>query len=232
MECLQTNINGSVHIAKAAIKNECKAVIGISSTRAAMPVSGIYGMSKSFMERIFYDFNAQSDVQFMNVRLGNIAWAPSSVLDDWKIMLDATGIIKTTGYNMSRLFLTINETADIMDVIFSNSEKFAGFTVVPDMKTAKIGDILHKFIETFGGQYESLPPLVPEKKDDYLIGQEEISYTKSVRLDNRLFYLVSLVKQDELLANNLDFFQGMKMSDTEIIQMITGSPKKVLSYKI
>src|SRR6266516_513019 len=53
METIDVNVLGSQNVARVAIDKGVKAVIGISTDKAAPPVRNTYGLSKAIMERMF-----------------------------------------------------------------------------------------------------------------------------------------------------------------------------------
>ena len=62
-ECVKTNINGSENVARAALENNVKKCILVSTDKACQPVN-VYGSSKFIAERIFtnYDYNSKSTI--------------------------------------------------------------------------------------------------------------------------------------------------------------------------
>ena len=71
-ECVKTNIDGSENVARAALENNVKKCILVSTDKACQPVN-VYGSSKFIAERIFtnYDYNSRSTI-FASVRYGNV----------------------------------------------------------------------------------------------------------------------------------------------------------------
>ena len=104
LECIDVNILGSTNIARASIEKGVHTVIGISTDKAAPPVTHIYGNSKAIMERMFCSLDYSNDTNFSCVRFGNIAWSTGSVFPIWKRMMLDEGLIKSTGPHMKRFF--------------------------------------------------------------------------------------------------------------------------------
>jgi FlaA1/EpsC-like NDP-sugar epimerase len=217
LECIQTNIYGSENIALAAAENQVKAVIGISSIRASSPVRGMYAMSKSIMEKLFYHFSSISSTHFISLRLGNLAWSPGSVLKEWEEMLNSSGFIRTSGYDMSRFFIDVEEAVSYVRIICENSIEFSSNTVVPDMKIARIGDVLEKFILKYGGRYERMRPLSVEKIKDQLIGSGEEKNSKRLIIAGQTFYLIGNQASGEDWAES---FEPLEMTASEIESMV------------
>src|SRR5207237_4492124 len=59
MECVDVNVTGSQNVARVALEREVRAVIGISTDKAAPPVRNTYGLSKALMERLFCAGNGE-----------------------------------------------------------------------------------------------------------------------------------------------------------------------------
>ena len=71
-ECMKTNVYGSENVAIASLNHGVKKCMLISTDKACQPVN-VYGSSKFIAERIFtnYDYNSDSTV-FASVRYGNV----------------------------------------------------------------------------------------------------------------------------------------------------------------
>src|SRR5436190_13570648 len=114
MECVDINVVGSQNVARVAVDKGVRAVLGISTDKAAPPIRNIYGMSKSMMERVFCAMNGKTSTQFMCVRYGNVAWSTGSVLPIWKKMHEETGVVRSTGPDMTRFFFTVDEAVQLV----------------------------------------------------------------------------------------------------------------------
>ena len=123
MECLDVNIIGSQHLARVAIEKEVQTVVGISTDKAAPPVVNTYGLTKALMERMFCAMNGKSNTQFACVRFGNMPWSTGSFPPVWKRMHESTGVIGTTGPEMTRLFTLVEDAVMLVTTTIERHRK-------------------------------------------------------------------------------------------------------------
>lgn len=81
LECIKTNIIGAENIINAAIKNNVKKVIALSSDKAVSPLN-LYGASKLASEKLFIAANniTGGKTTFSIVRYGNVSGSRGSVI--------------------------------------------------------------------------------------------------------------------------------------------------------
>ena len=82
MECIKTNIYGAQNVIKAAIKNNVKKVIALSTDKAANPIN-LYGATKLASDKLFVAANNMvgvKDIRFSVVRYGNVVGSRGSVV--------------------------------------------------------------------------------------------------------------------------------------------------------
>ena len=98
-------------------------------------------MTKALMERVFCAMNGKSETRFACVRHGNIAWSTGSVFPIWKKMHDASGVIGSTGPDMTRYFSNVDEAVDLVINAMQNIERLQGTVSCREMKSALAGAI-------------------------------------------------------------------------------------------
>jgi len=77
MECIKTNIMGAQHVINAAIKNQVKKVVALSTDKAANPIN-LYGATKLCSDKLFVAANniaGGHPTRFSVVRYGNVVGA-------------------------------------------------------------------------------------------------------------------------------------------------------------
>jgi FlaA1/EpsC-like NDP-sugar epimerase len=111
-ECVKTNINGSENVARAALENNVKKCILVSTDKACKPVN-VYGSSKFIAERIFtnYDYNSKSTI-FASVRYGNVIASRGSFIPLWTEMINNNEVLKVTSEDMTRFLFTLDDAVD------------------------------------------------------------------------------------------------------------------------
>jgi len=225
MECIDVNVAGSQNVARVAIDQNVKSVIGISTDKASPPVRNTYGLSKAIMERLFCAMNGKTPTKFLAVRYGNVAWSTGSVLPIWKKMYEETGIIGTTGPEMRRFFFTVDEAVQLVLTAIDNIELFQGKVLSRKMKASLISDMLRVWVENKGGKWERIAGRPGERMDEYLIGELEIPFTRETIINNITHYIISFnekVEKPVIIA--LSSANTEKLTDDEILNIISNPP--------
>jgi UDP-N-acetylglucosamine 4,6-dehydratase len=229
MECTDVNVVGSQNVARVAVEKGVKAVIGISTDKAAPPVRNIYGLSKAMMERIFCSMNAKTDTKFVCVRYGNVAWSTGSVLPIWRKMHAETGVLKSTGPEMTRYFFTVDDAVQLVLTGMKNIEALQGKVLSRMMKSAQIKDILDVWVSEKGGKWEKIAGRPGDRLYECLIGELELDYTRKATYDGILHYVISFnEKVEEPLKEIVSSDNAERLSRTEISKLLNNIPAEEL----
>lgn len=148
LEALKTNVIGTQNVIDAAIKNQVKKVVYISTDKAANP-SNFYGFTKAMGERLIIHANTlKTPTKFVCVRGGNVLGTNGSVIHVFKEQIAEKNLIGITDKRMTRFFLTIE---DAITLLFKASyESEGGEIFVMKMPTCKILDLADVLIEASG----------------------------------------------------------------------------------
>jgi len=130
MECIDVNVIGSQNLARVCVEKGVSTVIGMSTDKSAPPVGNTYGLTKALMERVFCAMNSKTPTsRFACVRHGNIAWSTGSVFPLWKKMHDNTGVIGSTGPDMTRYFSKVDDAVELVVTAIRNIDRLQGSVV-------------------------------------------------------------------------------------------------------
>jgi len=185
-ECVKTNINGSENVARAALENKIKKCILVSTDKACQPIN-VYGSSKLIAERIFtnYDYNSDYTV-FASVRYGNVIASRGSFIPLWMDMIAKDEVLKVTSESMTRFLFTLDEAVDTVLGALENS--VGGEVFVPKINSYTLptcinalGSILDKSPKT---EIVGLRP--GEKLHEDMLARTELEFTYSVPESNLL----------------------------------------------
>jgi FlaA1/EpsC-like NDP-sugar epimerase len=190
MECLDVNVLGSQNIARVAIEHGTGAVVGMSTDKAAPPVANTYGLTKALMERLFCAMDGKTETRFACVRHGNIAWSDGSVFPIWKQMHDKTGVIGSTGPDMTRYFSSVNDATELVATAVDRIDEVRGCVLSRSMKAARIRDILEVWIAHKGGSWKQIEGRPGERPHEYLIGEPELLYTSEADFAGVKHYVI------------------------------------------
>lgn len=109
-ECIHTNVLGAENVVRAAIQNNVKQVISLSTDKAASPAN-LYGASKLAADKIFIAGNNLSGTQgtrFSAVRYGNVVASRGSVIPFFRrLVRDGSDSLPITDPRMTRFSITL-----------------------------------------------------------------------------------------------------------------------------
>lgn len=153
MECIKTNIHGAENVIAAALDNEVKKVIALSTDKAANPAN-LYGATKLCSDKLFVAANNIAGghaTRFAVVRYGNVVGSRGSVVPVFKQLL-AQGAteLPVTDTRMTRFWITLEQGIEF--VIRSFERMYGGEIFVPKIPSMRILDLV-----------ESLAPNLPIK---------------------------------------------------------------------
>jgi len=228
MECLDVNVLGSQNVARVSVEKGVEMVVGMSTDKSAPPVGNTYGLTKALMERLFCAMNGKSETRFACVRHGNLAWSTGSVFPIWKQMQEATGVIGSTGPDMTRFFTKVEEGVELIKTAMENIEQVQGTVLSRSLKSARIRDILEIWIKQKGGSWKQIEGRPGERPHEYLIGEPELPYTYEMRFRGVKHYAINFAERaNDVLALPPNSENAERLSETEILDIINNPPAEL-----
>ncbi len=142
-EYINTNINGAENVIKAAIKNNVKDIIALSTDKAANP-SNLYGATKLVSDKLFVAANnikGNKKIKFAVVRYGNVIGSRGSVIPLFKNLIkQKSKYIPITDERMTRFWISLD---DGIDFVFKSILRMQGGEIfVPKIPSIKVVDII------------------------------------------------------------------------------------------
>lgn len=141
-ECINTNVMGAQNVVKAAIQNDVRHVIALSTDKAANPVN-LYGASKLAADKIFVAANnlsGHAQTRFALVRYGNVLGSRGSVVPFFrKLIANGTDHLPITDARMTRFWITLPQGVDF--VLSCLSIMQGGEIFVPKIPSMKVTDL-------------------------------------------------------------------------------------------
>ena len=122
MEAVKTNVIGTDNVLTAAIDEGVKAVICLSTDKAAYPVNAM-GTSKAMMEKVIVAKSRTVDPEDTKIcctRYGNVMCSRGSVIPLWIDQIKSGSPITITEPNMTRFIMSLEEAVDLVLFAFEN----------------------------------------------------------------------------------------------------------------
>jgi len=179
-ECVKTNINGSENVARAALENNVKKCILVSTDKACQPVN-VYGSSKFIAERIFtnYDYNSKSTI-FTSVRYGNVIASRGSFVPLFIEWIKQNKTITVTSDSMTRFLFTLKDAVDAVLGALDNA--MGGEVFVPQINSYTLPTCIKVLEEITGKKANAkIVGLRPgEKLHEDMLAKTELDFTYEV----------------------------------------------------
>ena len=142
MECIKTNIYGAENVIKAAIRNNVKKIIALSTDKAANPIN-LYGATKLASDKLFVAANnmvGQRSTRFSVVRYGNVVGSRGSVVPFFmKLIGDGATELPITHTDMTRFMITLRQGVEF---VLTNFERMQGGEIfIPKIPSMYMTDL-------------------------------------------------------------------------------------------
>lgn len=193
MEAVRTNVIGTDNVLTAAIEAKVKAVICLSTDKAAYPINAM-GITKAIEEKVAVAKSRYSgDTKICCTRYGNVMCSRGSVIPLWIDQIRNGQPITLTEPSMTRFIMSLDEAVDL--VLFAFEHGQSGDIFVQKAPACTIGTQAESVCELFGGKKEDIKVIGirhGEKMYETLLTKEECA--KAVDMGN--FYRVPADNRD------------------------------------
>jgi FlaA1/EpsC-like NDP-sugar epimerase len=147
-EAVRTNILGTKNLADLSVEFNVEQFVMVSTDKAVNPTN-IMGASKRVAEMYIQSLNDKSETNFITTRFGNVLGSNGSVILRFKKQIDEGGPITVTHPEVTRYFMTIPESCQL--VLEAGAMSKGGEIYLFDMgKSVKIIDLAKKMIKLSG----------------------------------------------------------------------------------
>lgn len=177
-ECIKTNIVGSENVAKASLRAGVEKCILISTDKACQPIN-VYGSTKFIAERVFanFDYNSDSTI-FSSVRYGNVIASRGSFIPLWLDLLSKGERIKVTSIDCTRFLFTLDDAVDV--VLSSLYLSQGGEVFIPNIDSFKMEDVIKAIGIIHGSdliEYDIIGMRPGEKFHEDMLCKTELMFT-------------------------------------------------------
>ena len=205
MQAVYTNVIGTDNMLTAAIEAKVKAVICLSTDKAAYPINAM-GITKAIEEKVAIAKSRYSgETKICCTRYGNVMCSRGSVIPLWIDQIRSGNPITLTEPSMTRFIMSLDEAVDLVLFAFEHGQN--GDILVQKAPACTIQTQAEAVCELFGGDKSQIKVIGirhGEKMYETLLTKEEAA--KAEDMGN--FYRVPADNRD--LNYDKYFIEGDK----------------------
>ena len=206
MQAVYTNVIGTDNMLTAAIEAKVKAVICLSTDKAAYPINAM-GITKAIEEKVAIAKSRYSgETKICCTRYGNVMCSRGSVIPLWIDQIRSGNPITLTEPSMTRFIMSLDEAVDLVLFAFEHGQN--GDILVQKAPACTIQTQAEAVCELFGGDKSQIKVIGirhGEKMYETLLTKEEAA--KAEDMGN--FYRVPADNRD------LNYDKFFKEGDTK-----------------
>ena len=204
MEAVKTNILGTENVLNAAIANNIKKVIVLSTDKAVYPINAM-GLTKALLEKVMIAKSrtvSETNTVLCGTRYGNVMASRGSVIPLFIDQIINKNPITITDPNMTRYLMSLDNAVDLVLYAFEHGKQ--GDMFVQKAPASTIGDLAKALKELFNSDSEIkiIGTRHGEKLYETLVTREEM--TKAIDLGD--YYRIPADNRD--LNYNKYFVEG------------------------
>ena len=228
MEAVKTNVIGTDNVLTAAIEAGVKAVICLSTDKAAYPINAM-GITKAIEEKIAVAKSRYSgETKICCTRYGNVMCSRGSVIPLWIDQIRNGNPITLPESKMTRFIMSLEEAVDLVLFAFEHGQN--GDILVQKAPACTIQTQAEAVCELFGGKKEDIKVIGirhGEKMYETLLTNEECAKAEDmgdfyrVPADNRSlnydkYFTEGDEKRCELTEFNSDNTRRLNLEETKV----------------
>lgn len=182
IEAVKTNVLGTENVLEAAIKNNVKKVVVLSTDKAVYPINAM-GISKAMMEKVMVAKSRQTTNTILcGTRYGNVMASRGSVIPLFVSQIKEGKDITITDPNMTRFMMTLEDAVDLVLFAFNNGN--AGDIFVQKSPASTVDVLAQALKDLYKAQntVKVIGTRHGEKLYETLVNREEMA--KAIELEN------------------------------------------------
>ncbi|MGH8865218.1 MAG: polysaccharide biosynthesis protein, partial [Burkholderiales bacterium] len=178
MEAVRTNVLGAENVMRAAIANEVKRCVVLSTDKAVYPINAM-GISKAMMEKVMVAKSRLCDpgkTILSATRYGNVMASRGSVIPLFLQQLQQGKPLTITDPNMTRFLMSLEESVDLVLYAFENARP--GDIFVQKAPASTVGDLAQAMKELLRSatDIKIIGTRHGEKLYESLVSREEMAH--------------------------------------------------------
>jgi UDP-N-acetylglucosamine 4,6-dehydratase len=177
MEAVKTNVLGTENVLNAAIANNCKRVVVLSTDKAVYPINAM-GISKAMAEKLTVAKSrtiSASGPVVCSTRYGNVMASRGSVIPLFINQIKAGKALTVTDPNMTRFLMSLEDSVDLVLHAFEHAQQ--GDLFVQKAPASTVADLATALQQLFGDKkpVKIIGTRHGEKLYESLISREEMA---------------------------------------------------------
>ena len=177
MEAVRTNVLGAENVMRAAIANEVKRCVVLSTDKAVYPINAM-GISKAMMEKLMVAKSRLCDPAktiLSATRYGNVMASRGSVIPLFLQQLQQGKPLTITDPNMTRFLMSLAESVDLVMYAFEHAQP--GDIFVQKAPASTVGDLAQAMKELLrsASDVKIIGTRHGEKLYESLVSREEMA---------------------------------------------------------
>ena len=212
MEAVRTNVLGTENVLNAAIANNVKRVVSLSTDKAVYPINAM-GISKAMAEKVLIAKSRtvrKGGPVLCATRYGNVMASRGSVIPLFVEKIKAGLPLTVTDPKMTRFLMSLEDSVDLVIHAFEHGEQ--GDTFVQKASASTIGDLAQAIKELFNSASEIkiIGTRHGEKLYESLVSREEMAKADDmgryyrIPADNRDLNYDKFILEGQPAANDVD----------------------------
>ena len=228
IEAVKTNVLGTENVLNAAISNDVKKVICLSTDKSVYPINAM-GVSKAMMEKVFIakSRNSKSTI-ITGTRYGNVMASRGSVIPHFIDQIKSGKPITVTDPEMTRFMMTLDHAVELVLYAFKNGK--SGDIFVQKSPASTIGELAAALKEIYNSDVEikNIGIRHAEKMHETLLSKEEFMVAEDlgnyykVAADNRDLNYNKYFEEGRNTKVNEEYnsFNTQRLSATELKELL------------
>ena len=212
MEALKTNVIGTENVLNAAINNEVKKVVLLSTDKAVYPINAM-GISKAMAEKILVAKSrivGSSGPIMCATRYGNVMASRGSVIPLFVEKIKQGKPLTITDPNMTRFLMSLEDSVDLVLHAFAYGQQ--GDIFVQKAPASTVNELSVALCDIFNSQlnYKIIGTRHGEKLYETLVSREEMAKAQDmgryfrIPADNRDLNYDKYIISGKPETNNID----------------------------
>jgi UDP-glucose 4-epimerase len=182
MEAVRTNVLGADNVMRAAMANNVRRCVLLSTDKAVYPINAM-GISKAMMEKLMVAKSRLSDVDgtvFAATRYGNVMASRGSVIPLFLEQLKKGNPLTLTDPNMTRFLMSLDDSVDL--VLYAFKHAAPGDIFVQKSPASTVGDLAQAMQEMLAvnSEIKVIGTRHGEKLYESLVSREEMARSEDL----------------------------------------------------